>query len=116
MTGAAYFVDRDTVRNQFMVRLINKRTVPATFNVRALGLPAAVRTIGFDAPVAVAPLGEQVSPLVLQVDRGSYTGPFKFTIRAGDTAGSFTLSREVEFMGPDLRLLEEEDHEKGIKR
>jgi cytochrome c oxidase accessory protein FixG len=116
MTGAAYFVDRDTVRNQFMVRLINKRTVPATFEVRAVGLPAAVRAIGFTAPVTVAPLGEQVSPLVLQVDRARYRGPFKFTIRAGDIAGTYTLAREVEFMGPDLRLLEEEDREKGIKR
>jgi polyferredoxin len=116
MSGAAYFVDRDTVRNQFMVRLVNKRSVPAAFNVRPAGLPAAVRQSGFTAPVTVAPLAEQVSPLVLQINRKDYTGPFKFTVRVSDTGETYTLAREVEFLGPDARLLEEEDHDKGIKR
>jgi polyferredoxin len=116
MSGAAYFVGPDEVRNQFMVRLVNKRTAPAEFIVTATGLPAGVRQSGFTAPVSLAPLGESVSPLVLVVDRKGYTGPFKLTVRVEDAAHTFTLAREVEFMGPDARLLEEDDHEKGIRR
>ena len=114
--GAAYFVGADEVRNQFMVRLVNKRTAPGVFTVSTEGLPAGLRQSGFDAPVTLAPLEETLGPLVLLADRKHYSGPFKFTVRVRDAAQTFTLAREVEFMGPDARLLEEEDHDKGIKR
>ena len=116
MTGAAYFVDRDVVRNQFLVRLVNTRTVPAALVVRALGLPAAASLSGGNAPLTVAPMAEQVSPLVLVINRRDYTGPFKFTVRVEDEKHTFALAREVEFLGPDARLLQEEDRDKGIKR
>ncbi len=118
--GAAYFVGPDEVRNQFLVRLVNKRTVPATFSVEAEGLPAGLRSSGFAAPVTLAPMAESVSPLVLVASRKDYRGPFKFTVRVRDAARTFTLAREVEFMGPDARLLEEgakekEDHDREHK-
>ena len=116
MSGAAYFVGADEVRNQFMVRLASKRTVPASFTVSTEGLPVGVRQTGFDVPVTLAPLAESVSPLVLLIARKDYHGPFKFTVKMSDPAGKFTLSREVEFMGPDARMLEEEDHENGVRR
>lgn len=107
MTGAAYFVDAGSVRNQLLVRLLNKRTEPATFVVTAEGLPAGVAAQGFAEPVTVAALGEQVAPLVIQADRRAYAGPFTFTVRAADAAGTFSLAREVRFLGPDPRLLAE---------
>ncbi|MES1194884.1 MAG: 4Fe-4S dicluster domain-containing protein, partial [Opitutus sp.] len=73
--GAAYFVGPDDVRNQFLVRLVNKRTVPATFSVSAEGLPAGLRLSGFEAPVTLAPMAESVSPLVLVAPRKDYRGP-----------------------------------------
>jgi len=112
MSGAAYFVGHDEVRNQFMVRLVNKRTVPATFTLALEGLPDDVRKTGFDVPVTVEPLGESISPLVLLAEREDYTGPFKFTVKVQDASRSFTLAREVEFMGPDARLLREEEAER----
>ena len=116
MTGAAYFVGPDEVRDQFMVRLVNKRTGPATFTLGTTGLPAGVRQTGFGAPVTLAPLAESVSPLIMLINRKNYTGPFKFTVSVQDAGRAFTLAREVEFMGPDAKLLEEEDRENGIKR
>lgn len=116
MSGAAYFVDRDDVRNQFMVRLLNKRNVPAEFTVTLSGLPEGVAQNGFTAPVTVAALAEQVSPLVLVADRKLYTGPFKFTLEVRDADRTFTLSRQIEFLGPDARLLQQEDQQRGIKR
>ncbi len=116
MSGAAYFVGPAEVRNQFLVRLVNKRTVPATFTLVTAGLPAGVRQTGFGSPVTIEPLAESVSPLVLLVDRRNYAGPFKFTVLVQDAGRAFTLAREVEFMGPDANLLEEEDRENGIKR
>ena len=112
MSGAAYFVTPVEVRDQFMVRIVNKRTAPATFMVTAEGLPASIRQTGFQAPVTVAPLGELVSPLVLADDRKDYHGPFKFTVKVQDAEHTFVLAREIEFMGPDERLLREEDEER----
>ena len=116
MSGAAYFVGPDAVRDQFMVRVVNKRVTPATFTISTEGLPAGVRQTGFNAPVTLAPLAESVSPLVLLFERKHYRGPFKFTVKMSDAARTFTLAREVEFMGPDARLLEEEDHENNLRR
>lgn len=112
MSGAAYFVGHDEVRNQFMVRLVNKRTVPATFTLVVEGLPEKVRQTGFNAPVTIEPLGESISPLVLLIGREHYTGPFKFSVQVQDAGRGYTLGREVEFMGPDARLLREEEEER----
>jgi len=116
MTGAAYFVDQADVRNQFLVRLVNKRPEPATFVVTANGLPAGVTQNGFSDPVTVAAQAEQVSPLVVTVDRRQYTGPFKFTVSVQDEARTYRLERGVEFLGPDPKLLREEEAENDAKR
>jgi cytochrome c oxidase accessory protein FixG len=116
MSGAAYFVSPESVRNQFMVRLVNKHSVPATLTVTTEGVPAHIKQSGFEAPVTLPPLGEQVTPLVLSVDRKAYTGAFHFTVRVQDLDHTYQLSREVEFLGPDPKLLEEEDAEHDRKR
>jgi len=116
MSGAAYFVDHQDVRDQFLVRIVNKHSAPATFTVRMTGLPAGVEARGFTEPVTLPALGEQVTPLVLVVNRRDYTGPFAFTVTVEDAARTFALARTVEFLGPDPKLLEDEDREKGIKR
>jgi cytochrome c oxidase accessory protein FixG len=107
MTGAPYFVDAHSVRNQFLVRLINKRTIPVSFKVR---VQAGVRISqnGLTETVVVAPLGEEVRPLVLLVPRDHYVGPFKFELKVHDTADTFDMEREVEFLGPDAGLLRED--------
>jgi len=112
ITGAPYLVDAGFVRNQFFVRVVNKRTAPARFVVRVNRAPADLRQTGLTAPVEVPPLGEIVQPLVLQQPRVNYTGPFIFEVRIEDAAGKFHLERDVEFLGPEARLLREEEEEK----
>lgn len=109
MTGAPYVVDADFVRNQFLVRLVNKRTETVAFTVRVDGTPAGTRQTGFETAVSVPKLGELVQPLILQQPRASYTGPFRFTVTVQDAAGRFHLARPVEFIGPEARLLREEE-------
>jgi cytochrome c oxidase accessory protein FixG len=116
MTGSAYFVGQEDVRNQFMVRIVNKRTVPAGFMLRLRGLPEHVRQNGFTAPITLGPLVEQVTPLIILVDREHYRGPFNFTVEVSDTAHTFSLSREVEFLGPDARLLREDEEERKHRK
>lgn len=116
MSGSPYIVDADTVRNQFLVRIVNKRYTPARFNVRLEGAPPELRQIGFESAVDLGPLGELVRPLVLQQPRPGYAGPFQFTVRIEDAAGGFHLERKVDFLGPEARLLREEEEERRARR
>jgi cytochrome c oxidase accessory protein FixG len=111
ITGAPYIVSADFVRNQFLVRLVNKRNEPARFQLRLEHAPAGLRQTGLLGLVELPALGEIVQPLVLQQPRHDYHGPFAFAVRIEDEAGSFHLSRPIEFLGPDVRLLREEEEE-----
>lgn len=116
LVGAAYYLDPANVRNQFLVRLVNKREGPERLLVRLRGAPAGVRQAGLEDPVQIAGMDEEVSPLVVVVPRGRYTGPFTFTVVVRDAAGRFELTRDVEFLGPDPRLLHEEDKDAAHER
>ncbi len=104
-------MDADTVRNQFLVRLVNKRPGPATFTLTVTHLPDGIRESGFGEPVVVGGMGEEVRPLILQQPRATYTAPFKFEVHLHDGNGRYDLVREVQFLGPEARLLREEEQE-----
>ncbi len=104
--GAPYFVDAEIVRNQFLVRLVNKRDVPVSFRVVAEG--EGLRQIGFEENVTLAPLAEEVRPLIVGVPRAGYAGPFHFTVVARPEGGGYELRRKADFTGPDAELLREE--------
>jgi cytochrome c oxidase accessory protein FixG len=112
ITGAPYFVDATSVRNQFFVRLVNKRNAPTRFLLELQRTPADVKRTGFEQAVEVPALGEIVQPLVLQQARTSYTGPFEFDVRVESADHAFHLERKAEFLGPEARLLREEEEEK----
>jgi cytochrome c oxidase accessory protein FixG len=106
--GAPYYLDAESVRNQFLVRLVNKGDTPATFTVSAESDSGVVFVVsGFEAPITLAPLGEEVRPLVVRVARADYTGKFSLRIVARPEGGAFELGRDAEFSGPDPALLQE---------
>lgn len=109
ITGAPYIVDAAAIRNQFLVRIVNKRPTSQQFTLRLARTPAGLRQTGFMTVVEVPAMGEIVQPLVLQLPRRHYSGPFHFEIGVSDAAGGFTLKREAEFLGPEARLLREEE-------
>ena len=104
MTGTPYFVDDHTVRNQFLIRLVNKRDVPVRFFVTLEGAPAGVIQNGLEGGLVVAPMAEEVRPFIVQVLSKDYRGHFDFKVKISDERKSFTLSRAVEFVGPDAVL------------
>lgn len=107
MTGAPYVVDEAAVRNQFLIRIVNKRNEPARFTVKVTAAPADARLVGVDGVIEVPALGERVQPLVLLQARDTYAGPFHFEVTAQEAGGKFHLDRTVEFLGPEARLLKE---------
>jgi cytochrome c oxidase accessory protein FixG len=110
MQGAPYYVDDATVRNQFLVRVVNKQDVDDSFDVR-VSVPGeaaiGVTVAGWDEPLKVSGGEESVRPLVVSVPRASYDGKFPLKIELIGTGRELTLARETEFVGPDPRLLKE---------
>ena len=107
--GAPYFVDSGTVRNQFLVRLVNKRDEPVSFRVVA-ETPAGVeiRQTGFENAITLAPLAEEVRPFIVSVPREAYAGGFRFEVVARPESGGYQLRRAAKFTGPEPELLREE--------
>jgi len=108
MRAAPYIVDQQYVRNQYLVRLINKRDQPTRFILRPRQLKPGIITRGFETTVEVGPLGEEVRPYIVQVPRGQYAGTFTLMLQVTDEPRTFTLNGEVEFLGPDPELLKED--------
>jgi len=108
ITGTPYVVTDEAVRNQFFVRILNKRAEPADFVVEVDSSTPLTRS-GIDAPLTVPAIAEEIRPLVLVVSRSHYSGPFTITVTTRDAQGRFAQKREIEFLGPDPRLLNEED-------
>jgi cytochrome c oxidase accessory protein FixG len=96
--GAPYFTDATSVRNQFLVRLVNKRDEPQRFVLTVADPEFTVG--GWDGPAQIAPLAEEVRPLILQLPLASYTGKREVRVKISDEANTFTLERTIEFVGP----------------
>lgn len=106
MQGSPYYVTNNTVRNQFLVRLINKRNEPRTFKL-ALdgGLPAGLAAAGADAPITIAAQGDELKPLMITLPEKDFKAPFKLTIVITDTKdGKIYRTKPFEFTGPDPTL------------
>jgi cytochrome c oxidase accessory protein FixG len=108
MIGAPYFVDDAAVRNQFNVRIINKQSQAETFLLDVApiaGAPEGLRWTGWEGGMEIAPGAEEVRPLILFVPRGAYAGKFRLRLTVTNAQGGARVEREIEFIGPDPRLL-----------
>ena len=112
MRGAPYFVDTQFVRNQFLVRLVNKSTQPMRFAVTAKEIPPGAVVIGFAEPVELPSLGEEVRPLIVEIPRATYEGSFVMRLEIENQPATFQLKRQVQFVGPDAELLKEDEASK----
>lgn len=105
MTGAPYFITDDGLRNQYLVRIVNKDSNERAYKILTK-TPGQQSTIkGFESEVILQPLGEEVQPLIISVSKEDYRGKFPFTIQLVDERGDVLVEREAEFLGPDPRLL-----------
>ncbi len=108
MSGAPYFVTDTGVRNQYMVRIINKTNKTKTYRIEAVAAPGhTIRLTGNEAGITVPSLGEEVRPFIITVNRPEYNGQFEVVLTLTDADGEHILSRKAEFLGPDPALLQQ---------
>ncbi len=108
MVGPPFFLSDDVIRNQFNLRLLNKRHEAARFHVEleSAGLPPALRLSENLDEVRVEPLGEEVRPVILSLPRQDYQRGLKARLRITDLeTGKSWLSDQVTLQGPDPRLM-----------
>ncbi len=100
MPGAPYFIEDSEVRNQFLVRIINKRNASETFRVQVSGAPTGFKSSGAGDDVKIAALDEQIRPLVVTVPRNEFHTPLLLKVRIVSTDGNFTDEKSLPFLGP----------------
>jgi cytochrome c oxidase accessory protein FixG len=105
MGGAQYYVGDGIVRNQFLVRIINKRNDSSTYRLDLIGdVPPGISIMGNAQTLQLAPMGEEQKTIVLSMPEASYTGPKKMQIKVTDVErGDTVTTRVMEFLGPDPR-------------
>jgi cytochrome c oxidase accessory protein FixG len=114
--GAPYISDNGAIRNQFLVRIVNKHAAPATFTLSLKDLPDGVAQTGFEGSITVAPLVEEVRPLILVQKNHDYQGSFTFEIVLREQGAGYQLHREAQFLGPEAALVREAEEREDHKR
>lgn len=105
MRGMPFMVDQETLRNQFLFRLVSKADQPVAYHLAIENAPAHLMVTGLEKAVTAQPQTEVQQTVMLAMRLADYTGPFKVWLTARAEKGGETLRRELDFLGPDPRLL-----------
>ncbi|MCH6257260.1 cytochrome c oxidase accessory protein CcoG [Puniceicoccaceae bacterium K14] len=103
--GPPYHMDGEFVRNQFMVRVTNKKNEGSFYNldVSADHPDAIVKGVG-DA-FFVEDNGEAVKMIIVLMPRAAYTGRFDMEIVTVTEKDEVLASRTASFVGPDVKTI-----------
>jgi hypothetical protein len=106
MIGAPFYVADGVLRNQFLIRVINKYNSPSTYQLEMEGeIPPQLSISGLVETLELAALGEEQKTLVLSLPESAFQSAFKLRVKVTDLVhGHSVTTREMEFLGPDSRL------------
>lgn len=100
VTGAPYIVAGDEVRNQFFLRVLNKRNATQHFTVTITGGPRTLRWSGAEHGLTVGPLGEEMRTIVVTTSREEGHGRFPLNVHIQSVEHSTRIEKTVPFLGP----------------
>lgn len=101
MMGAPFYVDDSSVRNNYQLRLLNKRNQPATFNIQLDQPPAGYSISGTDQTFTIEAHGEVSRPAILTVPKQSYRGPTELVVLIKADPGNVKIKHKIRFAGPN---------------
>jgi polyferredoxin len=101
MTGAPYYLNGDEVRNQYLLRIINKESKPEVFRVSMRGEAPGMVSSGASGTIATEALGEEIRPLVMTAPRAQCRPGLAVTIVVDSANGHFHSEQQVPFLGPN---------------
>ena len=101
MQGAPYFKEGDRIRNNFLIRIANKRSKPHTYTIFVSSPVAALEVAGGNGQkVELPPTGEIQEPLILTLPLADFPGQFEVKIQVLGENGQVENERTVPFLGP----------------
>jgi cytochrome c oxidase accessory protein FixG len=105
MGGPPYHVDESYVRNQYMVRITNRKNQPTSFSLSMENSHPEYIVNGIDQPLLIDGNGDSLKALVVLAPRDSYDGESTMLLNVLDENGKIIADRSVEFIGPDPALI-----------
>lgn len=103
--GIPYVLHGDSVRNEFFVRILNKRNQPQRFTVTLTGTAPGLTWSGVEQGIEVPALGEQMRPIVVTVPRAEIRGSFPLEVTVTAPNGRDVVKKKVTFVGPGVSSL-----------
>ncbi len=101
LPGAPYIRDGSTVRNNFLLRLANKRPTSHQYQIVIDSSQPHLRGDGATTHPLVLKPGEEIQePLILSVPDGDFHGNFDVTVKVIGESGEVESERRAPFLGP----------------
>lgn len=101
MAGPPFYVDGSNVRNNYQLRLINKRNQDAAFQVSLIDAPEGFTLSGADQLITVPARQEAQRPAIILVPYQNFTGPCEITIQVLGQPDDILMQHTVKFIGPN---------------
>ena len=106
--GASYYVDDMYIRNQYMVRVTNKKNEASFYRLSVdNGYPEGI-VKGIDEAFLVESNSEVVKIVVVLIPKQLFTGKYDVEISVVNEKGDSLAERTLGFVGPDPKMLREE--------
>jgi cytochrome c oxidase accessory protein FixG len=103
MLGEPYYLTGDQVRNQYLLRIINKKNEPEVFQVGVRGDVPGMAASGTQELVPTDALGEQIRPVIVTVPRAQFRPGLAIFIVVNSADGHFHNEQQVPFLGPSTQ-------------
>jgi cytochrome c oxidase accessory protein FixG len=105
LSGPPYHVDETYIRNQYMLRVTNRNNEPAYFSLSMTNASPGAVINGIDEKILIDGNGDALKALIVLVPKSSYQGESSMQLNVLNEAGKTVAHRELEFIGPDPKLI-----------
>ncbi len=101
MAGPPFFFDGTSVRNNYQLRLINKRNQEATFVATIKEAPEGFELSGAGQELKVKANGQITRPTIIFAPYEHYDGPCEVTLEVTGQPGDVVFRHTIDFVGPN---------------
>lgn len=101
MQGAPYFREASTVRNNFLLRLANKRATPHIYTVTVESAIGGLEVAGGNNKAVSLDGGAEIrEPLILSMPDADFPGQFDVKVLIKNAGGTIESEKTIPFLGP----------------
>lgn len=101
MQGAPYYKEGERIRNNFMLRIANKRAEPQSYTLSVVSPVAGLEVAGGNNQKVTLPATDELQePLILTLPLANFLSQFEVKIQILGESGQVVIERAVPFLGP----------------